>query len=185
MLNDAPILERLTSADYRALPETNRIQELIDGELIVNPPPLDVHQQRSLNLINMLLSILKGRGTLRFAPTGIHFEEAHDYEPDVFWVSPENEACALGLDGRYWYGPPDLIVEILSPTSGYRDYNTKFLMYEKHGVREYWIVEPTAQFVAVFRLINGDLNPQGDFQPGQTFQSDVLGAVIDVAAIFA
>lgn len=184
MVNDAPVRERMTSADYRALPETNQIQELIDGEVVVNPP-LDIHQLRVGSVYFMLRMLLKDRGSLRMAPTGIHFQEGHDYEPDVFWVSPENTTCALGSDGRYWHGAPDLIVEILSPTSGYRDYNTKFLMYEKHGVREYWIIEPTVQFVAVFRLINGDFIHQGDYEPGQTFPSEALGAVIDVAAIFA
>jgi Uma2 family endonuclease len=184
MLDIAPVRERMTTADYRALPETNRIEELIDGELFMNPP-LDVHQLRVGSVYFMLRMLLKDRGSLRMAPTGIHFEEGHDYEPDVFWVSPENTACTLGPDGRYWHGGPDLIVEILSPTSGYRDYNTKFRMYEKHGVREYWIVEPTAQFVGVFKRINSDFIHQGDFEPGQTFSSAALGAVIDVAPIFA
>jgi Uma2 family endonuclease len=183
LLEIAPVRDRLTSAEYRALPETNQIQELIDGELIVNPP-LDVHQIRVGSVYFTLRMLLNERGHLRMAPTGVHLEERHDYEPDVFWVSPENTRCALGPDGRYWYGPPDLIVEILSPTSGYRDYNTKYLMYEKHGVREYWIIEPTAQFVNVFRWAEGGFQHVGDFEVGQSFESSVLGAVIDVKALF-
>lgn len=106
---------RMTSTEYHQLPETNRIEELIDGELVVTPPALDNHQEISGDVYSYLRQIIQG-GVLRYAPTGIHFDDGNDFEPDIFWISPENDRCVLDAKGLYWHGAPDLIVEILSPS---------------------------------------------------------------------
>jgi Uma2 family endonuclease len=173
---------RMTSADYWELPEINKIQELIDGELIMTPPPLDVHQQRSSGIFIFLSQTVQG-GVLRFAPTGVHFEDDYDFEPDIFWIAPENDHCFLVPDGRYWHGAPDLIVEILSPSTAYRDRGIKFETYQKHGVREYWLVDPEASFIEVYRLENEQFGRVGLFRAGQVFTSGVLNIDIRVEVL--
>lgn len=173
---------KLTSAQYWELPETNKIEELIDGEIIVTPPPLDIHQKRSINVLSFCIQTIK-TGELRHAPTGIHFEDGFDFEPDIFWISPENDQCSLGPDNRYWLGAPDLIIEILSPSTAYRDRGIKYEIYEKHGVREYWLVDPEAAFIEVYVLADGRFSRLGLFRNGQNFASPVLNAEIKVDAL--
>jgi Uma2 family endonuclease len=105
-------------------------------------------------------------------------------QPDVFWVSSENEKCKLRDDG-YWYGPPDLIVEVLSPGTARQDKVTKFAIYERHGVREYWIADPVYQNIEVWTLADGRYTRLGLFRVGDTFTSPVLNQPVDVSAIFA
>jgi Uma2 family endonuclease len=183
MIDFAPERTRVSSAEFRQLPETNQIQELIDGEIIVSPA-LHVHQQVLLTIIVFLSNLLRGRGILCVAPTGLSFEEGHDYEPDLFWISPENPNCILDSEGRYWHGAPNLIIEILSPTTAGRDHGTKYEMYEKHSVREYWIVDPAARFLLVYRHTGRLFERVGSFAPGDQFTSTDLGAAIPVTPLF-
>ncbi len=145
-----PAKTRLTLADYDALPESSQITELIDGEIVVNPP-VDPHQMILGNVYFMLRSRMPS-GHWRLAPTGLRPDEGSSLEPDLFWVSPQNTRCVLEASGRYWHGAPDLVVEILSPSTEMNDRGSKFAIYERAGVREYWMVNPEAQFVEVFIL---------------------------------
>jgi Uma2 family endonuclease len=183
MIDFAPEKVRVTSAAFRQLPETNRIQELIDGE-VIESPALHFHQQVVLAVAIFLFNLLRGRGTLCLAPTGLSFEEGHDYEPDLFWISPENTTCILDAEGRYWHGAPDLIIEVQSPTTARRDHGVKFNTYEKHGVREYWMVDATGLFMVVYRHNGTRYDRVGGFAPGEQFTSAVLGAEIPVASLF-
>lgn len=173
---------RLTSAEYWELPETNKIEELIDGEIIMTPPPLDIHQDKLGNIHIVVRPLLKG-GFLRVAPCGVHFEDGYDFEPDILWISPDNDHCVLAPDGRYWHGAPDLIIEILSPSTAYRDRGIKYELYEKHGVREYWLVDPEAAFIEVYVLAEGRFARLGLFRAGQSFTSPVVNTEISVAAL--
>ncbi len=172
-----------TFADYAALPETNQFVELIDGEIIVNPP-LDVHQDVLGTIYVYLRQSLSG-GTLRMAPTGGYFDESNSFEPDIFWVSPQNKQCFLGSDNRYWQGAPDLIVEILSTSTASKDRGIKFETYEQHGVREYWLVDPAAQYIEVYANRQGVFHRVGVFERGKTFASEIIGNQrVDVALFF-
>ncbi len=180
---DTPAKTRVTFEEYAALPETNQIVELIDGEIVVNPP-LDVHQE-TLGEIYLSLRNLIKVGKLRIAPTGLHFDDGNSFEPDLFWVSPENTQCFLEENGRYWHGAPDLVIEILSPSTASDDRGIKYETYEKYGVREYWLVDPDAKFVEVYRHEGGKFERQGVFKPNQPFSSAVLGgATIEIQSWF-
>ena len=101
----------------------------------------------------------------------------------MFWISDTNTSCIL-VDGKYWHGAPDLVIEVLSPSTAERDYGVKFELYQQHGVREYWIVDITNLFIQTFRLENGKFARQGVFGLGKTFASSVLGdAIIDAGRI--
>ncbi len=170
---------KITFEDYMEMEETNRIVELIDGELVMTPPPLDEHQKDVIGLLLFLGKVLKN-GALRVAPCGLHIG-GHMFEPDIFWVSADNDRCVL-VDGKYWEGAPDLVVELLSKSTEYRDRGIKYDTFQKHGVREYWLVEPLTKFVEVYVLAGSKFDRLGVFGRGTIFESPVLGIKVDVSA---
>ena len=176
--------ERMTMQEFLELPETNRIVELIHGELIVNPPPKDPHQL----IVGSIYSYLKARSSrdqVRISPIGVRLDAKNFVEPDIIWVSGPQSKSQLGEDG-YWHGAPDLVVEILSPGTARRDRREKFRLYEKHGAREYWIVDPEAEYIEAWRLDGDKFIQIGIFGPGESFESPVLGGQsVDVDTLFS
>jgi Uma2 family endonuclease len=164
---------RMRAEEFLALPETNLPTELIDGAVIMSPTPKDLHQGISLRLLQVLLQHIAG-GTLRYAPADVHLDDLNVVQPDLFWVSGPESRCTLGKDG-YWHGAPDLVIEILSPGTARRDRREKFSLYEQHGVREYWLVDPDAQYVEVWGRVGEGFERLGVFGPEESFESAVLG----------
>jgi Uma2 family endonuclease len=176
------IRTRMTAEEFLALPETMAIHELLDGEVYMAPPPMVEHQSSSMNIIALLLKLIPG-GRLFHAPTGVYFDAENIPEPDVLWLSVENLSK---IKGRYIEGAPDLIVEIFSNSTAKRDKEDKFHLYEKYGVREYWMVDPSNQYVEVYALVEGTFAPRGVYAKDDSFTSSLFGdAVIQVAAFFA
>ena len=104
----------------------------------------------------------------------------------MFWVSPEDTHCFLEENGRYWHGAPDLVIEILSPSTASDDRGIKFETYQKHGVREYWLVDPDAKYIEVYGHDGGKFQRQGVYKPDQPFVSAVLGgATIEIQSWFS
>ncbi len=173
---------KMTAAEFLDLPETNKIVELINGEIIVAPSPVDRHQMIS----GSLYSVLKpqfNKGTWRYAPADVYLDEVNVVQPDLFWISPENTTCQL-VDGKYWHGAPDLAIEILSPGTTRQDRDTKYRLYERHGVREYWIVEAEELYIEVYRLDQGKFERQGVYGLGEQFVSAALnGLALQVDAL--
>lgn len=154
-------------AAFLALPETNLPLEYIDGEITVSPSPVDSHQDSILAVAAYLKMLFpNAAGTLRIAPLDVHIDNANTVQPDVFWVSADNPRCRLSEDG-YWYGAPDLVVEVLSPGTARRDRGVKFRLYEQAGVREYWLID--ADYVEVYRLVDGKFERVGVFGEGEAF----------------
>ncbi|MBL8163021.1 MAG: Uma2 family endonuclease [Anaerolineae bacterium] len=183
-MDATPEKVRVTFAEYDALPETNQIVELIDGEIVMNPPVFR-HQKVLLRIVATLLP-LNLSGELCIAPCGLRFDDGNSFEPDLFWVSLDNTACVLEPNGNYWHGAPDLVIEVLSPSTEANDRGKKFRTYQQYGVREYWLVNPDVQFVEVYAQLNARFEQQGVILPGQAFTSEVLSGVsIDVTPWFA
>jgi Uma2 family endonuclease len=169
---------RMTVEEFKQLPESNVPTELIDGEVIVSPTPIYRHQEIVGDTYYFLKQIAKQNptlGTAVVAPMDVWLGE-DCVQPDVFWVSGPESRCKLVEDG-YWYGAPDLVVEVLSPSTAYRDRQTKFNLYQQHGVREYWLADPEGQYVEVFILEQGKFVRQGAFGPDDTFGSPVFGGL--------
>ena len=164
---------RMTAAEFLELPETTIPTELVDGEVIVTPAPKDPHQKTLMHLIRILLPLVPG-GELRVSPCDVHLDEYNVVQPDIFWVSDPESSCKLGEDG-YWHGAPDLVIEILSPGTILHDRRDKFQLYEKHGAREYWIVDPDGQYVEVWILSEETFTREGIYGPDESFTSAVLG----------
>lgn len=125
---------------WESLPEGTRAQ-IIEKHLIMSPPPSDSHQKLLIDLILQIGNYLKLNtlGVLRSAPYGVYFNEENILEPDLSFISNENlhKIKENGL-----HGAPDLVVEILSPSTAQYDRHQKKKVYEHHGVKEYWIVDP-------------------------------------------
>ncbi|MBZ0295053.1 MAG: Uma2 family endonuclease [Anaerolineae bacterium] len=171
---------RMTAAEYFKLPESTQFEELLDGELIVSPPPLLNHQRLVLRLATLLQSLIPD-GEVFIAPVALYLDEHNVPEPDVAWVAHESQ-CQLTRTGLQ--GPPDLIVEVLSASTARRDRGEKFDLYEKHGVREYWLVDPEGQYLEVYTLDHHTYRRQGVYGPQSSFDSAVLGCSVALQAIF-
>jgi Uma2 family endonuclease len=123
-------------------------------------------------------------GELRFSPSDVYLDDFNVVQPDLFWVSPDKSLCKLGEDG-YWHGAPDLVIEIFSEGTVLRDRREKFLLYQKFGTREYWMVDPAGKYIEVWRLHGKELRRDGLFGAEDTFESAALGGVkIEVEQVF-
>src|SRR5690606_20207514 len=113
-----------------------------------------------------------------------YLNEANVVQPDMFWISDENDRCYL-VDGKYWRGAPDLVIEILSPGTTRRDRDVKYALYEQHGVREYWLVDAEERYIDVYRLDDGgQFTRQGVYGGGDTFASPLFpGVTLDATAL--
>jgi Uma2 family endonuclease len=173
---------KMTAEEFFELPETNQITELINGELIVSPPPIPEHQ-RLIGNTYVLLRQLIPDGVVFVAPIGVYLDEDNVPEPDIVWVAV-NSRCVITKTRLE--GAPDLIVEVLSPGTERRDKKDKFELYQKYGVREYWLVHPQAEYVEVWRLENGVFVHQGIYAPDESFVSAVMGdKTVELRGIFA
>ena len=171
----------MTVEEYFQLPETNQIDELIDGEYIVSPPPTIKHQDVVVNVVVFLRSSA-AQGRTVVSPAAIHFEADQVLEPDVFWIRPEGDCHPV--QNAYWEGAPDLVVEVLSPSTAKRDRGVKFEVYQRDGVREYWLIDLEAQFVELYQHANEGFKRQGVHGVEDTFNSAALGLEVKVSAIF-
>jgi Uma2 family endonuclease len=114
---------------------------LIDGEHYVTPSPNTKHQSISANLTAMLWIYLKQHrvGQVFAAPLDVVFSGLDVVEPDILYISHERAGV---LTDQHVRGAPDLVVEILSPGTRKTDEITKRKLYERSGVREYWVIDP-------------------------------------------
>ena len=153
--------------------EGNDRYELLDGELILVPSPNTAHQTVSIKLATKMHYFVKERnlGQVFHAPYDVLFTDTDVVQPDLIFVSNEREHIRTPANIQ---GAPDLIVEILSPSSSRRDWRDKRELYANHGVKEYWIVDPTNRIVWVMLLRGGALVEQGAYGEGDTVTSSTL-----------
>jgi Uma2 family endonuclease len=169
---------RISPEAFRQLPESMQPTELIDGEIIVSPTPVTRHQRicgRTFVFLDGLVTANTISGEAMISPMDVWLGD-HCLQPDVFWVSGPDSRCQLGEDG-YWYGAPDLVVEVLSPSTAHRDRGVKFRLYEEHGAREYWLIDPDGHYIEIYALKDGKFDRLGAFGKGESFPSHVLAGV--------
>ncbi len=172
----------MTQEEFLHRPDTNQPMEYEDGKVILLPMPTPRHQTLVLNIAD-LLKAAQPNGRRFVAPVDVRLG-GRVYQPDVFWIK-EGGACVD--KGTHFEGAPDLVVEILSPSTGKRDRRDKFATYEQHGIGEYWIVEPDAELIEIYTLVDGKFQRHGAFGAEDTFTSPSFGAdkPIDGKLIFA
>ena len=150
--------DRYTFADVLTWEENKRV-EIIDGEAFMMAPPSRAHQEVSMEISRQLANFLEGKRCKVYpAPFGVRlFETDGDTPEDVdTMVEPDiSVVCDSGkLDDHGCKGAPDLVIEILSPSTQRHDRLVKLNLYQRAGVREYWIVDPDTQTVQV--MLRGD-----------------------------
>ncbi len=143
---------------WKSLPEGTLCQ-LINDKLVMSPAPIDIHQV-VLNEINIEISIFLRKnliGKVRIAPYDVHFSKQNILQPDLLFIKKKNvhKIKSSGL-----FGSPDLIVEVLSPSTSHIDLEEKKSIYERYGVQEYFIVDPNSKSVISFYLVDGEYAEQ-------------------------
>ncbi|MES2594448.1 MAG: Uma2 family endonuclease [Verrucomicrobiota bacterium] len=194
----SPILPELIQEAQRALGKERLLREkfyaditpehkweFIQGEVVMHSPALNRHLMATMGLFGLLAAHVRV-GNLG----AVYIEKAmtcfprNDYEPDIMFFGPAKRAL---IDPDTLKFPiPDLIVEVLSPSTEHRDRGIKFQDYALHGVGEYWIIDPVAETVELHRLPEGaDAYPAAPKQAEGSLHSDVVpGFEIPVRAIF-
>ena len=126
--------------------------EIIGGKVVMMSAPTLNHNRVTGNIYHMFRNFLKGRLCEPFPDgTGLYLEEdKEEYQPDMMVVCDPDKVKSDGV-----HGAPDLVVEVLSPSTGRYDRRRKKDIYEKHGVREYWIVNPMDRSVEQYALEDG------------------------------
>ena len=140
-----------TYDEYLRLPDDGKRWEIIRGELLMTPAPIVLHQRISRNLGWVFVAHVEDRGIgeVLYAPTDVVLSHTNVVEPDILYVSTERSHI---ITEKNIQGAPDLIVEILSPSTEARDRTDKRGLYAEYGVREYWIVDPEERIVEVLVL---------------------------------
>lgn len=145
-------------ADYQKWPDDKRY-EIIDGIVYAMNAPLRVHQEILGELFLQFANYLKGKPCkVYIAPFDVRFADRAKNEDEIFDVVQPDLSIICDhdkLDDKGCLGSPDLVVEILSPSSASYDNIKKRALYEKYGVKEFWLVHPTDQLITAYRLING------------------------------
>lgn len=160
---------------YDNLPE-GTLAQLINNQLVMSPAPTYSHQ----SLLGMLHLKLANHvqqnslGQIILGPFDVHLDEENVFQPDLIFVSTDRSSR---IQESGCFGAPDLVVEILSPTTAKYDLNKKKRQYERHGVLEYWILDPITREVQGFFLNDGRYRPSDMLT--DTIESRVLGQQFD------
>ncbi len=162
-----------TYAAYAALPDDGQRYEIIEGTLYMAPAPGEAHQSVHTWLMYYLTTHVQvaGLGRVYSAPFDVRLTGRDIVQPDVVVVLNEN----IGRITREGvFGPPDLAVEIASPSTATYDRDRKLHAFERGGVTEYWIVDPGAQTVELFVTYGNAFRSRGVFQGQALLPSTIV-----------
>jgi Uma2 family endonuclease len=167
------------------LPEDGNRYEILDGELVMTPPPAICHQVVLRNLTTRLHEHVTANslGTVLFAPVAVRLDETTIAEPDLIFVTADRASIIreLSIDAA-----PNLVVEILSPSTAKRDRTVKAQLYARLGVDHYWIVDPKARGLEAFER-DRDAYREGVIVEGEaTFEPTLFpGLRVELSALWA
>ena len=169
---NAEDLKRITPEEFEAMPKNDHCKyELIDGIVMMTPSPSFEHQVVGVNLISEFRAALKSTDCRVLYEYDIKFH-GDIYKPDLMVFCKNRDAM-----------PPDIIIEILSPSTRRRDLTLKLFKYEAMGIKEYWIVDPKTLTVTVHDFVHGTAE---GYTSGEVIQSlahpEIIVAVNDVFA---
>ena len=175
---------KLTYEDYCRAPDDKRY-ELLNGELMMVPAPNTKHQEILGRLHVELHRFVQEHelGKVYVAPLDVVLSDTDVVQPDVLFIS---RARADRITDANVQGAPDLVIEILSPSTADRDLENKHELYGRHGVLEYWIIDPVAETVTVHRQRDGKLKRAGQLGRGESLATAVLeGLALELDDILA
>jgi Uma2 family endonuclease len=177
---------KLTYDDYVLIPEDGLRHEILDGEHYVTPAPTPGHQIASGNLCGILWHFVREHrlGRVLTAPLDVLFSPHDVAQPDIVFISKERRER---IEEKFISGAPDLVVEVLSPSTRRIDELIKRSIYERFGALEYWMVDPGRQTVQVFRRTPLGFGPAEvrSAEAEESLTTPLLpGLVIQVSEIF-
>lgn len=179
---------RLTYDDFVLFPDDGKRHEIIDGEHYVTPAPNVRHQRlvgRLLYEIELYLRAHPRVGEVFAAPLDVVLSHFDVVEPDLLFVAGDQADI---LTEKNVQGPPALVIEVLSKSTRKRDAQTKRRLFERTGVREYWLVDPELDAVQVFRpTVEGRLARVAELtaEDGHVLTTPLLpGCQIDLRELF-
>jgi Uma2 family endonuclease len=177
-----PALAKKTVHDYLKLPEGSPYQ-LIQGELVMSPAPSIFHQKISKRIFQILYKNIENdqKGEVFYSPVDVYLDEENIFQPDLVVVLKDSKAK---IEERGIIGAPDVVIEVLSPSSAYYDLVEKKEVYQKYGVKEYWIVDPKRKTVEIYKNSdNGFVLVASARENGKVF-SEILSLEFDLNDIF-
>ncbi|MSP61955.1 MAG: Uma2 family endonuclease [Myxococcales bacterium] len=179
-----PARKRISAVEWSQRPETNRIEELIEGEVFLVPEPTTSHQDAVGNIFFALTEWARRTeaGRVFVAPTGVRLAWDTVVQPDVLFVAAARAEiiCDEGI-----FGAPDLVVEVLSPSTAARDRGDKLRLYERNGVSEYWIADTQARRIERYELADRGLVLARQFLDGEILESvNLPGFALPIAVAF-
>jgi Uma2 family endonuclease len=181
-------IRKLTYDDYVLIPDDGQRHEIIDGEHYVLPAPFLPHQDLVTELVAWLRPFARRNelGRVLVAPTDVLLSKHDIVQPDILFISRENEK-ALTATGKHILGAPDLAIEVLSESTRRLDEDIKLDLYDRAGVREYWMFNPGQGSVRVYRRRDGCLLPTAELSSaaGDVLTTPLLpGLEIPLADVF-
>jgi Uma2 family endonuclease len=177
-------IKPFTYDDYLALPDDGKRYEVIEGDLSTTPAPSPKHQDIVLSLSSALRAFVKQHslGKVYVSPIDVALSLIDIVQPDILFVAKDRMHVVAK---RNIVGIPNLIVEILSPTSRERDCVEKLALYERYALPEYWIVDPENETVQTFLYRGSQLEGMDTLKVGNELHSrQIAGFRIEVAEIF-
>jgi Uma2 family endonuclease len=180
-------IEKYSVSEFLALDtfEENFIYELLDGQIVQRSSPHYQHQSVIGNLFEALKIFVREKksGTVLFAPIDVYLDEENYVVPDLIYLSEENKN-KLSPEG-YIKGSPDIIAEVLSPSTAKHDKGDKMKIYKKHRVAEYWLIDPKARSVEiyVFRQNDYDLD-EWQSETGIVKSTVLPGFTLNIESLF-
>jgi len=160
---------RFKATDIWDVPDDNLRYEVIDGELFMTPAPSFRHQSSLMVLATIIFNLVhpRGLGTVVQAPVGVVLDEEDGVQPDLIYISRERASI---ISDRGVEGAPDLVVEVLSPSTEARDRGVKMRRYAVAGVAHYWLLDLRAHALEAYILGEDGYQPAGVYGPGSVFR---------------
>lgn len=166
-------------SDYLTWPERERWEIIAGIAYNMSPAPLVKHQVVTLNFSIKLKTHQNNPCYTGIAPTDVVLDEFNVVQPDIFVVCDEDKISDENIKG-----PPDLIIEVISPSTEVKDRREKKRLYERFGVREYILAFPEREYVERYLLRNGKYEGPELFNWDEVLHLDILEASIDLWDIF-
>lgn len=179
----ALIKPRFSYEQLAQLPDDGQRYEIVEGDLVVSPAPAPRHQRIVGNLFTLLRRAEQaGYGQVYQAPLDVVFDPRNVTQPDLLFIRRDRLAIVTETNVQ---GAPDLVVEVLSPSTRERDLGAKSRLYARFGVPYYWVVDPETQTVHSYTLHAGGYAAEPVLRPGDTLTCPLFPSLsIAVADLF-
>lgn len=165
-MGERTLLPHMSADEYLAMPSDGQRAELIGGN-VVQLKSLGITHQDTVLSVGAYLKNHITSGKTVIAPADVHLGGNNIVQPDVFWLAPTSRCQPI--DGHYWRGTPEIVIEVFSPGKARQDKTVKFKLYERYGVHEYWMIDPEQAYVEVWCSGGTRFVQVGVFGANETF----------------